>query len=214
VALFRTDCLSANPRILRTMTPRSRGLRAAPLILGAFITLALPITASAHADLVSATPADKSTVNGTPTEIVLTFSESLDPAKSSMVLLDSSSLQIAKAGVDPADDTVMRLTPPALEPGAYEIDWTSAALDGHLLRGKVSFAVTAPTPSPTSAPTATASTTPAPSTSPTPSAAASAVPAPTSASGADVIVPVLVAVVLVAVLGAWLLRGRMSGGPR
>jgi methionine-rich copper-binding protein CopC len=218
VAFFRTDCPSANPRILRTMTPRSRGLRAALLVLGALIALALPITASAHADLVSATPADKSTVSRTPSEIVLTFSESLNPTKSSMVLLDSSSSQVAKAGVDPADDKVMRLTPPALEPGAYEIDWTSAALDGHLLRGKVTFTVTEPTPSPTatatSAPTVTASTTPAASAAPTPSPTPSAVPPPTSASGADVIVPVLVAIVLIAVLGAWLLRGRMSRGPR
>jgi copper resistance protein C len=200
------------------MTPRSRGLRAALVVLGALIELALPITASAHADLVSATPADKSTVNGTPTEIVLTFSERLDPAKSSMILRDPNGSQVAKAGVDPADDTVMRLTPPALEPGAYEIDWTSAALDGHLLRGKVAFTVTAPTPSPTvaptSAPTATAAATPATSAAPTPSPTASAVPAPASTSGADVIVPVLVAIVLIAVLGAWLLRGRMSGGPR
>jgi methionine-rich copper-binding protein CopC len=200
------------------MTPRSRGLRAALLVLGALIALALPITASAHADLVSATPADKSTVNGTPTEIVLTFSESLDPAKSSMILRDPSGSQVAKAGVDPAEDTVMRLTPPALEPGAYEIDWTSAALDGHLLRGKVTFTVTAPTPSPTVAPTlpasAVASATPATSAAPTPSPASSAVPAPASTSGADVVVPVLVAIVLIAVLGAWLLRGRMSGGPR
>jgi methionine-rich copper-binding protein CopC len=218
VAFFRTDGPTANPRILRTMTPRSRGLRAALLVLGALIALALPITASAHADLVSATPADKSTVSGTPSEIVLTFSESLNPTKSSLVLLDSSSSQVAKAGVDPADDKVMRLTPPALDPGAYEIDWTSDSLDGHLLRGKVTFTVTAPTPSPsvapTTAPTATASTTPATSAAPTPSPTPSAVPPPTSASGADVIVPVLVAIVLIAVLGAWLVRGRISRGPR
>jgi methionine-rich copper-binding protein CopC len=200
------------------MNPRSGGFRAALLVLGALITLALPIPASAHADLVSAAPADKSTVDGTPTEIVLTFSESLDPAKSSMILRDPNGSQVAKAGVDRADDTVMRLTPPALEPGAYEIDWTSAALDGHLLRGKVAFTVIAPTPSPTVTATATgspaATASPAESAAPTPSPAASAVPAPTSASGSDVIVPVLVAIVLIAVLGAWLLRGRMSSGPR
>ena len=179
--------------------------------------LALPLTASAHSEFVSSSPADKSTVSGTPAEIVLTFNAPLDPKKSSIVLLDPSSAQVAKAGVDPADDTVMRLTPPTLQPGAYEIDWTSVALDGDLLRGKVMFTVTAPSPSATLTPTAIASAAPSPTPAaspiPTASPTPSAAPSPASASGADAIVPVLVAIVLIAVLGAWLLRGRMRGGP-
>jgi copper resistance protein C len=200
------------------MTHRSTGLRAALLVVGAFIALALPLGASAHAEFVSSIPADKSTVSGTPAEIVLTFSDHLDPKKSSIILLDSSSSQVAKGGVDPADDKVMRLTPPTLQPGAYEIDWTSVALDGDLLRGKVGFTVTAPTPSPTATPTATpsaaASASAPASDTPTSSPGASPPPTTTTASGADVILPVLVAIVLIAVLGAWLLRGRMRGAGR
>lgn len=200
------------------MTHRLHGLRAAFFAVGTFITLAVPLAASAHSELVTASPADNGTVSGTPAEIVLTFTASLDPAKSSIILLDPNASQVANAGVDPADDKVMRLTPPALGPGAYEIDWTSVALDGDLLRGKVTFTVNAATPSPTVAATATASAaasaTPPVSAAATPSPAASAAPPTTSASGADVIVPVLVAIVLIAVLGAWLLRGRMRGGPR
>ena len=198
------------------MTHRSVGPRAALLVVGAFITIAMPLAASAHAEFVSSIPADKSTVSGTPAEIVLTFSDHLDPKKSSIILLDSSSSQVAKAGVDPADDKVMRMTPPTLQPGAYEIDWTSVALDGDLLRGKVAFTVTAPTPTdaPTTTPSAAASPTSTASAVPTPSPAPSVAPTPTSSSGADAIVPVLVAIVLIAVLGAWLLRGRMRGGPR
>ena len=198
------------------MTPRSPGLRAALLLVGALITLAMPLAASAHSEFVSSIPADKSTVSGTPAEIILTFNASLDPKKSSIILLDSSSSQVAKAGVDPADDKVMRMTPPTLQPGAYEIDWTSVALDGDLLRGKVAFTVTAPTPTdaPTTTPSAAASPTSTASAVPTPSPAPSVAPTPTSTSGADAIVPVLVAIVLIAVLGAWLLRGRMRGGTR
>ena len=199
------------------MTPRSPGLRAA-LLVGALITLAMPLAASAHSEFVSSIPADKSTVSGTPAEIILTFNASLDPKKSSIILLDSSSSQVAKAGVDAADDKVMRMTPPTLQPGAYEIDWTSVALDGDLLRGKVAFTVTTPTLSPPAAPTTTPSAAASPTSTasavPTPSPAPSVAPTPTSTSGADAIVPVLVAIVLIAVLGAWLLRGRMRGGPR
>jgi methionine-rich copper-binding protein CopC len=204
------------------MIRRFRGRRVAAVLLAALASLALPLAASAHSELETSSPADKSTVAGTPDEILLTFSETLNPKKSSILLLDSRGAQVAKAGVDLTDDTVMRLAPPTLEAGGYEIDWTSVALDGDLLRGKVTFTVTAPTPSPTVVPTATASSaaTIAPTTNPTasPSASASAVaspaPAPASASGADVIVPVLVAIVLIAVLGAILLRGRSGGGAR
>ena len=200
------------------MTEHPRGLRVAPLVLGVLVLLALPLAVSAHSEFVSTAPADGSTVTGTPDEIVLTFSAALDKAKCSIVLLDSTGTQIAKAGVDPANNKVMRMTPPSLDPGAYEVDWTSVATDGDLLRGKVKFTVVAPTPSPTLAPTATpsaaATASPTASPAPTPSPAPSAATTPTSNSGADVILPVLVAIILIAVLGAVLLRGRMGGRTR
>jgi methionine-rich copper-binding protein CopC len=203
------------------MPQRTPGrLRAALLILGVVAALALPLSASAHSEFLSSTPADGDTVSGTPTEIVLTFSAALDPKKSSIILKDASGAQIAKAGVDPAKNTVMQMTPPALDPGVYEIDWTSVATDGDLLRGKEHFTVEAPTPSPpptaaaTAEPSAAASAVASPSPSPTPSPAPSAATAPTSASGTDVILPVIVAIVVIAALGARLLRRRNEGGPR
>ena len=203
------------------MTSRKLGLRAALLILGVVAaSLALPLSASAHSEFVSSTPADGDTVSGTPTEIVLTFSAALDPKKSSILLKDSSGAQVANAGVDPAKNTVMRMTPPTLDPGAYEIDWTSVATDGDLLRGKVHFTVEAPTPSPsptpapTAAPSVAASAVASPSPSPTPSPAPSGAPAPSSASGTDVILPVIVAILVIAALGARLLRRRNVGGTR
>jgi hypothetical protein len=146
---------------------------------------------------------------------VLTFSAELNTSKSSVTLHDPAGTQIAKAGVDPADDTVMRLVPPAsLAPGTYEIRWTSVALDGDLLRGTLHFDLTAPTPSPTAtataAPSATASPTPQPSASPSPSPSAS--PGSTSGSGSDVILPIIVALIVIVLLGTFLLRGRSRGG--
>ena len=207
------------------MDPHNCGRLAVKLLFGAILALALPMVASAHSELKTASPAAGSTVTGTPDEIVLTFTETLNPTKSSIILLDSAGKELGRAGVDPADDTVMRLTPPTLEPGAYEIDWTSVALDNDLLRNKVKFTVVAPTPSPTIEPTATASSVPsvAATVSPTASPAASATaasPAPsggsttTSGSAADVLLPVIVAIILVVVLGGILLRGRSGGGPR
>ena len=126
------------------MTHPTRRFRACLLVLSVIASLAMPLSASAHSELVSSSPADGDAVTATPSEIVLTFSAALDPKKSSIILKDASGAQIGKAGVDPAKNTVMRMTPPILEPGAYEIDWTSVATDGDLLRGKVTFTVEAP----------------------------------------------------------------------
>ncbi len=195
------------------------------VILGfVVLALALPATVAAHSELEKAAPADGAVVAGTPAEIVLTFSETLDPAKSSVTLHDPAGAEIAKTSVDAADDTVMRIVPPSLAAGKYEVRWTSAALDGDILRGTVHFTVTAPTPSatpnptendafPTSpppSPSASPSATPGgrPSTSPSPSSA----PGRASASGGDVLLPIIVAVVVVGILGAMLLRGRSRGG--
>ena len=202
------------------MNRHSRSLRAAFLVFGAMVLLVMPVSASAHSELKTAVPADGSPVVGTPDEIVLTFTDHLNPTKSSIILLDGTGSQVGKAGPDPADDTVMRLTRPTLAAGSYEIDWTSVALDGDLLRGKVKFTVTAPTPSPTVEPTAAPSATPVASAPPSqapppsPSPAASPAPVPTSASGTDALIPVVVAILLIAALGAWLARGRMGGGAR
>lgn len=202
------------------MNPRSLVGRRRAVIYGvvAAIALALPSAVAAHSDLETAAPADGAVVSGTPPEIVLTFSEPLDPAKSSVTLHDPSGAEIGKGGVGAADDTLMRVVPTSLEPGTYEIRWTSAALDGDILRGTLHFRVTAPTPSPTPEPTATPTTAPSATVAATPSPVASpspspsAAPGPTSASGGDVIVPIVAAVVLVGILGAWLLRGRSRGG--
>jgi methionine-rich copper-binding protein CopC len=196
----------------------SRGRRLGLVIGLIAFAFALPMGVAAHSELESAEPPDGAVLTAPPEEVVLRFSAALDPAKSSMTLRDASGTQLAKGAVDPADDTVMRLVPPTLAPGTYEIRWTSAATDGDILRGTLHFQLAAPTPSPTAAPTASpiatasASATPAPSVIASPSPAPSASTGPASASGADVLLPIIAALVLVGVLGAVLLRGRSRGG--
>lgn len=183
------------------------------------IVLALPAGVAAHSELETADPPDGAVLSAPPAEVVLTFSDKLNTSKSSVTLHDPAGTQIAEGGVDPSDDTVMRLVPPAsLAPGTYEIRWTSVAPDGDLLRGKLHFDLTAPTPpptpsptaTPTAAPSATASPTPAPSPGPSPSP--SAAPGSTSGSGTDVILPIVAALAVVLLLGVFLLRGRSRSG--
>ena len=96
------------------------------------------------------TPANGSTVTAAPTEIVATFTEPLDPSKSSIVVLNASGAQIASGGqVDAADAKKMTLALPPLEAGTYQVRWTSdSAQDGDLDRGTTGFTYApAPTPS-------------------------------------------------------------------
>ncbi len=193
-------------------------LRAVVSFVIVLTALAFPAGVFAHSELEKASPKDGAVLDTSPDEIVLTFSATLNTAKSSITLHDASGAQIAKGGVDPADDTVMRLSPPALAPGEYEIRWTSVSEDGDLLRDTLHFQVTAPptappTPSPTIAPSVAPSASPSPSPSVT-----SAAPSPTpsadgtpAASSTDILLPIVAALAVVVLLGAWLLRNRARG---
>jgi methionine-rich copper-binding protein CopC len=196
------------------MAPRSAG-RGRPVTLLAALLLVVaalfPATALAHAELESSDPADGAVVEGTPDAIVLTFTEDLDPSKSSAPLHDAGGTKLADAVVD---GVTMTIDPPELEPGVYEVRWTSAASDGHLERGIIHFEVTPPPPSPTPTPTPAPSATPAPTPSPTasPSPVTSADTTPASSSTADILLPIIAAVVLIAGFGYWLLRRRSGAG--
>jgi hypothetical protein len=177
-----------------------------------------PAAAFAHAELESASPADGAVLEAPPTEIVFTYTEELDPSGSSLTLHDARGTQLAAGGVDPSDDLVMRIDPPELVAGAYEIRSTAlSAHDDHLERNVVTFTVTEPTPPPTPSPTPAPSATATPTTPPTASPSAAPSPSPpadgTPASTTDVLIPIVAAVVLVALLGAWLFGRSRGRGP-
>lgn len=193
------------------------------------LLLLFPAVVAAHAELDVPTPADGSTVEGTPVEIFGTFSQAIDPDGSSLVLRDTANTVVARGGPDPDDDKRMAITDlPDLAPGTYEVQWTTvSAEDGELARGTWSFtaAVAIKTPG-TPAPTATASAspaatpaTPSPTTTaePTPAASPSASPAPidpAATAGGDAILPIIAALAIVLIAAVYLVsrRGRPSAG--
>ena len=184
--------------------------------------------ALAHADLVSSTPEDGSELASPPTSVELAFSEGLDAGKSSFRLIGPDG-DVGTGTASKDGSSTMLLDGLVLAPGAYRIKWTAAAEDGHVERGSLGFTVSAPTeapvtpsPVPTTVPTAGATTTPttappteAPSTTAPTAQPASASPAgspatvegePAAASGTDVLIPIVVGLVLVAGVGAFVLR--------
>jgi methionine-rich copper-binding protein CopC len=206
------------------MTPaiRDQRRRAGACFAAVLVAMfAMPVVAVAHAELESASPPDRAVLSAPPEEIVLTFTEALDPVKSHMELISPVGSQVAAGGVDPDNENAMRIDPPELAPGTYEIRSTAvAAHDGALKREQLTFRIEAPSPSPSSTPaapsaSAAASASPSASASAPPSAAPS--PAPSAggdatASGTDVILPILAALAVVLLLGTTLLRGRSRGG--
>ena len=202
------------------MIPRARrrGARAAGFVVAVLLAaLALPLVALAHAELESASPPDGAVLAAPPSEIVLTFTEALNVPKSHMELIGPDGKQVAAGVVDPDNEKAMRIDPPELAPGAYEIRSTAvAAHDGALKREVLTFTITAPSPSPTVAPTAAPSQSAAPSASP--SASPSTAPSPTPSAGGDstastgdLLLPIIAALVVVLLLGTFLLRGRSRG---
>jgi copper resistance protein C len=214
--------------VLTTAPDRARS--AARLRLGVLAALAAvvaglflaPAIAVAHAELATVTPADKATVEGSPTEIVMTFTEALKPANSSIKLVDASNAVVAEGSTVDADTpTTMRLAlADDLAPGTYTVRWISAsAQDGDLDKGTTTFTVVAlPSAAPSAAPSEVASASPsaAPSvvTSVAPSAGPSPAPTVPATSTSDAVIPIVVALIVLAALGAWLLRGRGRSGAR
>jgi methionine-rich copper-binding protein CopC len=100
-------------------------------------------TAHAHAKLESSEPAAGSTLERSPSQLRLRFSEPLEPAFSKIRLLDAANAGIAlpDAGVDKADNRAMVARLPLLRAGEYHVQWSAMANDGHKTKGEFTFRV-------------------------------------------------------------------------
>lgn len=197
--------------------------RRASLTLAALLMLLLPAVVLAHAELETSTPADGATVPSPfAGPIVMTFSAALANGSKAELYGPDGTL-IASAMVDGPGATMTIALGTALAAGDYEIKWTTVAEDTDVARGTVEFTVTPAPPSvspsdpPTAGPTAPAATTPSAATpsaepaSSVPSALPSATPAvgsSTSASGGDVVLPILVALIVIGAGAVYLLSRR------
>ena len=199
------------------MTPRRLRRSLAALTGASLLAILLPVVVLAHAQLDTISPADKSS-GPPPQQIVGTFVENVDPSKSSYTVVDASGKVVANGGVvDPSNAKRMTLALPVLAPGAYTIRWTTlSADDNEIARGTTTFTVVAASPSPsaTPVPSATAAASASPSAGPA-SAPPSLAPSPSPSGGSgtptsttDALIPILAVLVILALLGLWLLRGR------
>ena len=126
----------------RVMTRRFLGI-AVPLAL--FLTLLFPAVVSAHAILLRSDPAKDSVLSIAPKQVRMWYSEALNPAFSSAVVVNGENKRVDNrdAHVSSNDQTEMDVTlQPNLPPAVYIVIWrTDSAADGHILRGSFIFSV-------------------------------------------------------------------------
>jgi copper resistance protein C len=111
-------------------------------LLAAAALFAAP-AAFAHADMDRTVPEAGSTVSGSPAEAKLWFSHALEPAFSTVRVLDKNRRQVDRGDkrVDAKETTLLRVSLPPLPPGAYGVVWRVLSADGHVTRGDFSFEV-------------------------------------------------------------------------
>jgi len=99
--------------------------------------------AGAHAFLERADPRVGSTVRNPPTQVRLWFTESLEPAFSSVQVLNEAGGRVDKGDgqVDPSNLAMLRISLPPLPPGIYKVIWRVLSLDSHVTNGEFTFRV-------------------------------------------------------------------------
>src|SRR2546425_8095392 len=105
---------------------------------GAAVLLMLPVAlAGAHAFLERAEPRVGSRVKAPPREVRLWFTENLEPAFSTVRVVDSRGLRVDRddARVDEINPALLRLGLSALTAGTYRVLWRVVSVDTHVNEG-------------------------------------------------------------------------------
>ena len=99
--------------------------------------------ANAHALVDHAIPSAGSTVNGSPSEVKVWFTQGLEPAFSNLRVVDQSGARVDQrnSAVDPSDRTLMKVSLPSLPPGIYTVFWRALSVDNHSVKGNFTFEI-------------------------------------------------------------------------
>ena len=99
--------------------------------------------AHAHAFFDHAAPAVGSTMRAPPAQIKLWFTQALEPAFSTVRVVDRSNQRVDRgdAKVDSADARTLQVSVPTLAPGRYRVVWRVLSVDTHVTEGDFTFDV-------------------------------------------------------------------------
>jgi len=122
-----------------------------PLMRTLLILILIPLfggaaassTAQAHAFLDHASPLVGSTVQTAPHEVVLTFTQNLEPAFSTVEVTDANGGHVDQGKASVSGNT-MRIGLKTIGAGSYKVNWHALSVDTHSTQGSFSFHVGGP----------------------------------------------------------------------
>lgn len=112
---------------------------------GGFLLACVPVLALAHAVPVTYSPDEFAVLDATPAEIMIRFSERIEPSASTIEILDPDGIRLPAAASGVADGDAHRFSrsvAPGSDPktGMYSVLWqVVSADDGHFTRGTFPF---------------------------------------------------------------------------
>ena len=110
------------------------------LLISLLLMPLAPIAAHAHAFLDHASPLVGSTVPAAPHEVVLTFTQNLEPAFSTAQVTDSGGARV-DAGKAQVSGNTMTVGLKSIGPGSYKVHWHALSVDTHSTEGTFAFTV-------------------------------------------------------------------------
>jgi copper resistance protein C len=114
------------------------------VIIGTLLLAPLAITAArAHAFLDHASPLVGSTVRSAPREVVLSYTQNLEAAFSTVEVTDASGARIDQ-GKPQISGSTMRVGLKSIGPGSYKVRWHVLSVDTHTTEGSFTFHVGGP----------------------------------------------------------------------
>jgi copper resistance protein C len=114
------------------------------IIIGFFLILVVESARlEAHAFLQRAEPSVGSTVQTSPNEVRIRFTENIEPAFSSIQVFDASEKQVDKRDVhlDASDHALLHVSLPQLGAGTYKVVWRVVSVDTHVTNGSFTFRI-------------------------------------------------------------------------
>jgi len=106
-----------------------------------FLT-ATAAVAHAHASLAQASPSVGSAISAPPQEVILTFTERLEPAFSKLTVIDATGAEVSHGKVQ-VNDAQMRIGLKPLSVGIYKVNWRAVSSDTHKVEGSFAFRIDA-----------------------------------------------------------------------
>lgn len=111
-------------------------------VLAAALALVAAVPAGAHSLLLESVPPAGATVSASPAQITLRFNNRIEKRLSRIRLVDArGGTRVLPVSGDPERMDELRAPAPALEPGAYRVEWQVLSTDGHVVSGGFPFRV-------------------------------------------------------------------------